>query len=180
MGLNKATWNFSTAGNGKSYADGIGESIKNQCNRAVTYGKDVSSTQDMIDIVTSSEEAKVKMFSVSRKQIEDINLLIPKNLKVVPHTRSFYQVVWKKENLNTIYLNSLSCALCANNPPCKHFSLPVSNFTFQSENKILVEDSSNILNESNSVQIQNSSQELKKTYLTTNCSLIVWVGSVKN
>ncbi|KAI8119067.1 non-muscle, Myosin heavy chain [Lucilia cuprina] len=45
--LQKATWNFSTAGHGKSCADGTGGTVKGLCDRAVMFGKDVISVHDI-------------------------------------------------------------------------------------------------------------------------------------
>ena len=36
--LHHASWNFSTAGHGKSFADGTGGTVKVLCDRAVAYG----------------------------------------------------------------------------------------------------------------------------------------------
>ena len=48
LGLDRATWNFTTAGHGKSHADGAGGKIEGLCDRAVGQGRDVLSSEDII------------------------------------------------------------------------------------------------------------------------------------
>lgn len=112
IGLKHATWNFSTPGHGKSFADGCGGTIKNMCDRAVENGKDIMSADDMIQTVTAPNNSKVKMFLITETDMRNIDLLLPVNLKPVPKPNSIFQLIWSSENTHTLYLSSLSCATC--------------------------------------------------------------------
>ena len=78
---------ISQLGHGKSPADGIGGSIKESCNRAVTRGDNVHCVRDMTS-------AKTKVFAITEDDPNEINPLIPTDLKAVPKTTKVHQVVW--------------------------------------------------------------------------------------
>lgn len=122
LDLNNASWNFTTPGHGKSIADASGGTSKSLCDRAVLNGRDVTSVEDIIDIVGKS---KIKVFHVTENDILTVDLLKRDNIKSAPQSQKIFQLIWVKHTINTLYCNSLTCTNvdCLVNPPCKHFSL---------------------------------------------------------
>lgn len=74
-----STWNFTGAGHGKSVAGGVGGSLKSLCDRAVSFGKDITCAEDMVNVVENSEE---------------IDKIVPNNLTVVRQSTLVHQVFW--------------------------------------------------------------------------------------
>lgn len=128
LGLNYATWNFTTAGHGKSCADGTGATVKGLCDRAVSNGVDVISAQNMIDVAKSSN-SKVKMFLITENDIQSLDAVVPKELKPAPNSMKIHQLLWIKEKGDVLFLNYLSCFQCIKNPPCTHYSLQPNQLT---------------------------------------------------
>lgn len=50
-----ATWNVSTAGHGKSCADGVGGAVKGVCDLAILLRHDITSPQDIINSINKSK-----------------------------------------------------------------------------------------------------------------------------
>lgn len=132
LNLERASWNFSTSGHGKSCADGTGGTVKRQCDRAVAHGKDVISAADIIETISSQKDSKVKMFLITTDDIKSVDPLIPQNLETIPKTKSVYQIIWHKEEPKTLFFGYLSCSdrECMLSPPCKHYSLNPSSYVF--------------------------------------------------
>lgn len=72
LDLKAASWNFSTPGHGKSSADGTGGTIKAMCDRAVCNGRDITSAKEVVDLVSSQEDGKIRIFEVHAAQIIDV------------------------------------------------------------------------------------------------------------
>ena len=134
LGLSHATWNFSVSGHGKSRADGVGGTVKNMCNRAVGNEKDVICIDDIKGIVSANKDCKIKIFEVHESQMKEVDNQIMPDLKPIPKTRDIHQIIWSKENTETLYLNYLSCSKCIYLPPCTHFGLSPKSFIFSFEN----------------------------------------------
>lgn len=51
-------------------------------------------------------------------------------MKSAPKSSQIFQLIWTKDNINSLFLNSLSCTNqeCIKNPPCKHFSLSLKDW----------------------------------------------------
>lgn len=129
VGLKNASWNFTTSGHGKSCADGTGGTVKGLCDRAVGHGKDIYSTDDILKVVDAAD-SPVKMFLVTENDINNINTLVPSNLKAINQTNKIHQTIWKQNTKKTLYLSSLFCTKCLYSPPCNHFQLNPDSFEF--------------------------------------------------
>lgn len=127
--LKNATWNFTTPGHGKSVADGTGGTVKGICNRFVTYGNDVLSAEDIVQVV-EKEESAVKMFLIPTDAMSDVAKQIPEEVEAIPQIQSVYQVLWDQTDSDKFHLNYLTCFECRLNPPCPHFPLKRSTFTY--------------------------------------------------
>lgn len=124
--LEVSSWNYTSPGHGKSVADGIGGTIKELCNRVVTYGGNVTTAQEMYDVI--SERSSIQPFLISASNIGAIANSLPKDLKGVEETRKFFQIYYSKKHTEKLYFRSLSCHQCKDQ--CKHFDLAksVTNF----------------------------------------------------
>ena len=120
--LTRTTWNYTTAGHGKSSADGIGGNVKNMCDNAVSNGTDVHCAQDMIDVVKSKNSA-INMFLVTESDIKLVNNLIPDDLSAIDKTMSVHQICWTKEISNQLNVRYLSCSKCIFKNYCCHLNL---------------------------------------------------------
>lgn len=87
-----ATWNFTTAGRGKSVADGIGGSVKEMSDRYVACGNDITCAEDMKSFIDSSE-SRTKCYIITAENIAHIRQLVPENLKAVKDTTKVHQFV---------------------------------------------------------------------------------------
>ena len=123
MQLHHASWNFSTAGRRKSFSEGTGGTVKVLCDRAVAYGNDVTSAQNMMNVIINSRNSKINIFLVTENQIKKIDELIIKDLKAAPKSMKIHQLICKNTERNILYLNYLSCTDCLSFPPCIHYAL---------------------------------------------------------
>lgn len=122
-----ASWNFSTAGHGKSVADGIGGTVKRLCDQAVTFGQDVTSPQCIVDYCTK-KKSKVNVFIIKHEDIIQIDKLLPANIQPAPNSMKIHQLIWEKNQNHYLFLNHLSCHQCIDKPPCSHFGLYPSKY----------------------------------------------------
>lgn len=137
--LQSATWNFTTSGHGKSYADGIGGTVKCMCDRTVGFGQDILSAQDVINTVVSNRDSKVNMYLISQEEIEKIDSVLPGNLKPAPNSNKIHQLIWNSSEKHKLFLNYLSCYSCKEDPPCKHYALQPNQYSvLANENKNIV------------------------------------------
>ena len=123
-------WHFTTAGHGKSIADGIGGTVKNLNDRYVAQGNDVTCASDVVNTMKSSG-SQIKVFLIEEADVKKINEIIANStLKPAPNTIQVHNIIWTKDDEDTLYLNYLSCSYCICNklyyPPCSHFSLPTN------------------------------------------------------
>lgn len=126
------SWNFTTSGHGKSFADGVGGTIKRQCDSAVTHGKDILSASDIVNVFeNSSSEIKIHVFEISETEMKNIDALIPNDLRTIPNTRAIHQIIWTDQDVDKLFLGSLTCCECIYLPPCKHFSLNPNFFKYE-------------------------------------------------
>lgn len=132
LGLRAASWNFTTPGHGKSFADGTGGSIKAMCDRAVCHGKDITSARDIVDLVSSQEDGKIRIFEVHGAQIMDVQKAVLEYMQPIPKIKSLFQLVWNGTEPESLYLNNLSCTECILRPPSTHFASTPMKFSFSS------------------------------------------------
>ena len=83
--LRQAFWNFTGAGHGKSIADAIGGTVKSLCDWKVMLEKDIVSANNINDIINQTN-CKVKSFLVSQSNIENVDMLVPPDLKAIKET----------------------------------------------------------------------------------------------
>jgi len=91
MGFSEGYWNFLEAGHGKGPADGIGAVIKRTADKLVALGKDLTSTQRLMDALV--ENTTVKLFIVDGEQIERMESKIPQGISAIPNTMKLHQVI---------------------------------------------------------------------------------------
>lgn len=125
--LQRATWNFTAAGHGKSVADAVGANVKSMCDRYVANGNDILSGEDVVNLVNRAS-GKIKAYLIPDKAISEIDPLLPKKLKAVPKTLSVHQIVWSKKRKRKLFFRSLSCNECLSNVVnCPHHGLANSS-----------------------------------------------------
>ena len=125
-----ASWNFTASGHRKSIAHGQGRCVKNNCDLAVSRGKDNCSKDNIISTMTAKEDNKIQMFVINETQKRETKHLILPDIKPIPKTHSIHQLIWTKENPETFYLNYLSCSDCLYLPPSTHFAMNPNSYTF--------------------------------------------------
>lgn len=90
------TWSFSESGHSKGVADDIGGAVKRQLDRRVAYGHDVTDADHAYQHLSASMKS-VKCFKVSDSNIENMNKIIPRDLKAVPQTMKLHQIFCSDE-----------------------------------------------------------------------------------
>lgn len=119
--IKEISYNFSESGHGKGPADGIGASIKRTLDNAVKYNNDITNL-DRALLVLKERESSIHVSSISKDQIDDIDKVLPSNLKGFLGTMKVHQYSWNKTD-NKIFFNSASCFDCPLGKFCKHYNL---------------------------------------------------------
>lgn len=126
FGYERATYNFSESGHGKSIADGIGGVVKRTADKSVSLGTDVASMGQFINAVSS---LKVKMVLIQQSDIESVEKILPSNkIPAIPQTMKLHQVAWNASAETSLDLRYLSCTECQDS--CSHFKLQENKFSF--------------------------------------------------
>ncbi|KAI5736817.1 hypothetical protein M8J76_007379 [Diaphorina citri] len=102
-------WNYFEAGHGKSVADAIGSVVKNNADKIVCRGSDVSFVEQL------SDKIKTKMYVITDKDtymIQEMEKKIPKVMKPVPQCMKIHQIVYEHEERKMI-LRQISCTCCS-------------------------------------------------------------------
>lgn len=133
-GLENVTWNFTSAGHGKSIADAAGANIKGLCDRAVTHGQNILGAEDLVTLV-NRQDLKITAFLMQENALEQIDLLIPDNLKPVPGTANVHQVICAKSHNKRLFFRSLSCHECSRQVNCLHHGMSKSNMDYSDHGK---------------------------------------------
>lgn len=108
--LKEITWNYSEAGHGKGAPDGIGAVIKRTADNLVTFGEDISTFSQFIDIVKQNVE-NIAIMIVDENEVLAKEAILPKNLIPFQGTLNVHQVLWKKNSSNLVFRNA-SCFDC--------------------------------------------------------------------
>lgn len=104
--LKTITWNYSESGHGKGAPDGIGAVLKSTADNLVTFGQDVSTFDQFIDIVKQNVE-NIAIMTVDEDDILAKGTLLPKNLKPFQGTLNVHQVLWKRGLVNLVFIRQL-------------------------------------------------------------------------
>ncbi|KAJ8665631.1 hypothetical protein QAD02_007293 [Eretmocerus hayati] len=62
--------------------------------------------------------------------MERVDSCVHPKLKYLPNSNKIFQLIWKVDDCNSLFMNSLSCLECMNRPPCPYFSLKPNKYTF--------------------------------------------------
>ena len=108
--LKAITWNYSEAGHGKGAPDGIGGVLKRTADNLVTFGQDVSTFDQFIDIVKQNVET-IRIMTITEDEVLAKEALLPKNLKPFQGTLNVHQVLWKQDIFNLVFRKA-SCFAC--------------------------------------------------------------------
>lgn len=100
------------------------------CDRAVAFGKDITSAQDMFDI-NFSNKSKVNMFIINLEDVLKMDKTLIKDVPPAPNTMKTLQLIWKKSDTDTLFLNHLSCTICLKTPPCLHYGLKPNKYSMK-------------------------------------------------
>lgn len=146
LNLQRGTWNYTTAGHGKSVADGIGGTVKGMCDRYVANGSDITCAKDMHDYINKSSSS-IKCYTVTAEQISEMRKIVPEDLKVVKDTTKVHQVVWGRLNANELFFRYLTCPDCALTNSCEHYSLSKSKVTWSFAENVVDDSFSNAIEE---------------------------------
>lgn len=114
-----ATWNFTTAGHGKSVADGIGGTV--------TQGKDIISAQNVVDII--KQKSVVNISLINEENFKIFDELLNNDIQPAPNSMKIHQIIWTNDHSSQLYINYLSCIKCITTPPCEHYGLSPNKYT---------------------------------------------------
>ncbi|XP_054280654.1 uncharacterized protein LOC128998509 [Macrosteles quadrilineatus] len=120
FGFEKASYNFSEAGHGKSVADGVGGTIKRTADSAVNMGKDVSNLEQFMTAVSN---LKIQVLEVDEAKMKSVDsILKPKlvHLRAIKDTLKLHQIVWNSPDGTGLDCRFLSCIICRNKSKCPH------------------------------------------------------------
>lgn len=130
--LERASWNFTSAGHGKSAADGVGGTIKNMCDTYVSNGNNVLSAGDMLKVI-KLKSSTIEVFIVTEQQITENEKKIPKGIPTIAQTLKIHQVLWSKRRANELSCRYLSCSDCIEIFECMHYHIASVNYAKKSK-----------------------------------------------
>ena len=108
-------WHFTTAVHGKSIADGIVGRVKNLNDRYVAQGNDITCASDVVNTMKSSG-SEIKVFLIEEADVKKINEIVANSTsKPASNTIQVHNIIWTKDDEDTLYLNYLSCSYCIYN-----------------------------------------------------------------
>ncbi|CAH1119454.1 unnamed protein product [Phaedon cochleariae] len=135
--VNEISWNYFESGHGKGAVDGVGGCLKRSADRLVACGYDVPNFEQLIFHLKESCSG-IQIECVSEEQIDNLNQIVPNNLKPFKGTMQVHQLCWSIENPNCLRLRRLSCPDCSFQMNCEHyelgqFTIPNLHRTFSEE-----------------------------------------------
>ena len=126
--LNSVTWNFTSAGHGKSAADEIGGTLKRMSDNYNKNGNDVLCADDVIEVVKHKNN-EIRPFIVTEQEINDVRNELPeRELATVNQTMKIHQVLWTRKRQDDLYSGYLSCNNCFGKTHCNYYHLSAANF----------------------------------------------------
>lgn len=118
--VQKVLWNYSESGHGKGAPDGVGGVLKRTADRIVACAKDIPDLETFVHLLKECQG--VEIYTVSDKDILDVDDLLPKNLVPFKGTMKTHQAVWCQEDPAKVYFRHLTCLQCKVGM-CTHFSI---------------------------------------------------------
>lgn len=129
--------------------------------RAVNFGKDILSAEDMIDVVSASANSKVSMYLITESDINKIDNLLTDNLKPTPNSSKIHQLIWSNLKNDKLFINYLSCTSCIVHPPCIHYPLKPDNFSTVCVKPIIHETKQKAVKSTNNKNSKQSKAKVK-------------------
>lgn len=117
--LSSISSNFSKVGHGKSPADGIDSSLKEQADDKGKYGHYIPDFETF-DTTLRLRVKATHIDVVTRRDIETIDAELLFRIDTFGGTMKVYQYTWSKNNPIVIFFNSFSCFYCYFGDECKH------------------------------------------------------------
>nr|CAI5864169.1 unnamed protein product [Callosobruchus analis] len=121
LGVTSLHWHYSESGHGKGAPDGVGAVVKRTADRLVAMGRDIPDLQSLVEALRDS--TKVVVLCVDSKHIEEINRIIPHDLRAFRGTMKVHEVCWTIEAPSILKMRQLSCRLCGEHQDCEHYGL---------------------------------------------------------
>ena len=76
--IQNLTWNYTEAGHGKGAPNGVGGTLKCTADRIVAEGKDISTFETFIEVL--SKECIIEVFSIDEENIRKADEMLAKKL----------------------------------------------------------------------------------------------------
>nr|XP_053604393.1 uncharacterized protein LOC128671702 [Plodia interpunctella] len=89
-GFQYFTWSYFEAGHGKGPADGIGGYLKRAADTKVATGTDITNALEFYTVLKDS--SKIKLFYITKEDIDFIQNSIPKNIVPLKGTKEVHQI----------------------------------------------------------------------------------------
>ena len=125
LGYDRICWLFSEAGHGKGPVDGVGAALKRAADQCVAHGQDIATAKAMYDKLEST--SKIKLYYVSRDQINYVDEQIPLKVVGVPGTMRVHQLITVSNSSKIgLFYRNLAChcswpQICQCYEPKEHF-----------------------------------------------------------
>lgn len=107
FGFTTIIWNYFEAGHGKSVADAIGSTIKNNADKVVCRGKDVASINELVGNLMS---LKTRIYVIEDQNMNEVQSVVPKVLKPIPKCLKIHQIVSRERKM---VIRKISCTRCS-------------------------------------------------------------------
>ena len=120
--LERATWNYTSAGHGKSSADGIGGTVKNMCDNFVACGNNILCANDVRNLIRN-KNCQIEAFVVTEEEINAVAAKLDSQIPSVQQTMKIHQVMWSKKNETELFTRYLRGIDCINKDNCTHYGL---------------------------------------------------------
>ena len=88
----------------------------------MAQGADITSAKSFIDAV---KEVKIDLLEIKSDNIDAVQKTIPEKLVPAAGTFLIHQIIWKRDDMDNLYLRKRSCAHNNNFSPCKVCDLEV-------------------------------------------------------
>nr|CAI5851823.1 unnamed protein product [Callosobruchus analis] len=105
LGVTSLHWHYSASGHGKGAPDAM--------------GRDIPDLQSLVEALRDS--TKVVVLCVDSKHIEEVDRIIPHDLRAFRGTMKVHEVCWTIEAPNILKMRQLSCRLCGEHQDCEHY-----------------------------------------------------------
>nr|CAI5859503.1 unnamed protein product [Callosobruchus analis] len=106
LGVTSLHWHYNESGHGKGAPDGVGAVVKRTADRLVAMGRDIPDLQSLVEALRDS--TKVVVLCVNSKHIEEIDRIIPHDLRAFRGTMQVHEVCWTIEAPNILKMRQLS------------------------------------------------------------------------